>query len=78
MTFDGTVFTLYWDGVERVSSTWPAVGTWPYAPNAQEPLQIGLDFKGAMQEVAVYDKVLTAAADRRALPREHEARVRPS
>ena len=54
------VFTLYWDGVERVSSTWPAVGTWPYAPNTQEPLQIGLDFKGAIQEVAVYDKALTA------------------
>ena len=60
MTFDGTLFTLYWDGVERVSSTWPAVGTWPYAPNAQEPLRIGVDVKGAIQEVAVYDKVLTA------------------
>jgi hypothetical protein len=60
MTFDGTLFTLYWDGVQRVSSTWPALGTWPYAPNTQAPLQIGLDFKGAIQEVAVYDKALTA------------------
>ncbi len=60
MTFDGTLFTLYWDGVQRVSSTWPAVGDWPYVPNMQGPLQIGVDFKGAIQEVAVYDKALTA------------------
>jgi hypothetical protein len=60
MTFDGTLFTLYWDGVMRVSSPWPAFGSWPYAPNTQAPLQIGVDFKGAIQEVAVYDAVLTA------------------
>jgi hypothetical protein len=60
MTFDGTLFTLYWDGVMRVSSTWPAVGTWPYAPNTLDPLQIGVDCKGAIQEVAVYDVPLTA------------------
>jgi hypothetical protein len=60
MTFNGTLFSLYWDGVERVSSTWPAVGSWPYAANMQEPLQIGVDFKGAIQEVAVYDTALPA------------------
>ncbi len=59
MTFDGTLFTLYWDGVERCRVL-AASGTWPYAPNTQEPLQIGLDFKGAIQEVAVYDTVLAA------------------
>ena len=35
-------------------------GTWPYAPNTQDPIQIGADFKGAIQEVAVYDTALTA------------------
>jgi Concanavalin A-like lectin/glucanases superfamily len=60
MTFDGTIVTLYWDGVQQVSGTWPAVGNWPYAPNTLDPLQIGVDFKGAIQEVAVYDAVLTA------------------
>jgi hypothetical protein len=60
VTFNGTLFTLYWDGVERVSSPWPAVGEWPFVPNMQEPLQIGADFKGAIQEVAVYNTVLPA------------------
>ena len=54
VTYDGTVLTLYWDGVKR------AWGSFPYAPNTQEPLQIGLDVKGAIQEVAVYDAALTA------------------
>jgi hypothetical protein len=54
MTFDGTVLTLYWDGVKR------AWGTFPYAPNTQEQLQIGVAFKGAIQEVALYGTVLTA------------------
>ena len=60
MTFDGTVFTLYWDGVLSVSSEWPAVGDWPFALNTLDPLRIGVDFKGAIQEVALYDTVLTA------------------
>jgi Concanavalin A-like lectin/glucanases superfamily len=54
MTFDGTVLTLYWDGVKR------AWGSFPYAPNTQDALQIGLDCKGAIQEVAVYNAALTA------------------
>ena len=64
MTFDGTLFTLYWDGVERVSSTWPASVAGRTLPNTQEPLQIGVDFKGAIQEVAVYDTALTGRRDR--------------
>jgi hypothetical protein len=54
ITYDGTVFTFYWDGVKV---DW---GTWPYAPTTQEPIQIGSDFKGAIQEVAVYGAALTA------------------
>jgi hypothetical protein len=53
ITYDGMVFTLYWDGVKV---DW---GTWPYVPNTQDPIQIGLDFKGAIQEVAVYGVALT-------------------
>ena len=54
VTYDGAVLTLYWDGVKRV---W---GTFPYVPNTQEALQIGVAFKGAIQEVAVYATALTA------------------
>lgn len=53
MTFDGTLLTLYIDGAEIGSAALP------YAPNTTDPLQIGVDFHGALQEVAVYDKVLT-------------------
>jgi hypothetical protein len=60
MTFDGTDFILYWDGAKKAWGPWPAFGDWPYAPNTQAPLQIGVDFEGAIQEVAVYDAVLTA------------------
>jgi hypothetical protein len=56
MTFDGMVLILYLDGA--VSA---AVSGVPYAPNTQqEPLQIGVNFQGAIQEVAVYDYALTA------------------
>ena len=54
ITFEGMEFTFYWDGVKV---DW---GTWPYAPNTQDPIQIGADFKGAIQEVAVYGTALTA------------------
>jgi Concanavalin A-like lectin/glucanases superfamily len=54
MTFDGMVLTLYWDGVKG------AWGSFPYAPDTQAPLLIGLGFKGAIQEVAVYAQALTA------------------
>jgi hypothetical protein len=55
MTYDGTVLTLYWDGAPK---EW---GSFSYAPNTQEPLWIGVGVKGAIQEVAVYDRALTAA-----------------
>jgi hypothetical protein len=55
MTYDGTVLTLYWDGAPK---EW---GSFSYAPNTQEPLRIGVGVKGAIQEVAVYDRAMTAA-----------------
>jgi hypothetical protein len=56
MTFDGMVLILYLDGAVHA-----AVSSVPYAPNTQqEPVQIGVSFQGAMQEVAVYDYALTA------------------
>jgi hypothetical protein len=54
ITFDGMELILYWDGVKV---DW---GSFPYAPNTQNPIQIGLDFKGAIQEVAVYGVALTS------------------
>ncbi len=54
MTFDGTELRLYVDGAQanHISMS--------YAPNMGEPLRIGTDFHGAIQEVAVYDTALTA------------------
>jgi hypothetical protein len=56
MTFDGLTLTLYKDGAEVGNAPVPS-----FVPNAQDPLQIGNGFKGAIQEVAVYDKALPAA-----------------
>jgi hypothetical protein len=55
MTYDGTELTLYLDGaqVNHIAMS--------YAPNMVEPLRIGENFEGAIQEVAVYDTALTAA-----------------
>jgi hypothetical protein len=54
MTFDGTELRLYVDGAQANHAAMS------YAPNPGEPLRIGTDFHGAIQEVAVYDTALMA------------------
>jgi hypothetical protein len=57
MTFDDKkVLTLYMDGAVNSAAS-PVL----YAPNQQEPLRIGVNFQGAIQEVAVYDYALDHA-----------------
>jgi hypothetical protein len=48
MMYNGTA-TLYKDGVEVASRD-----GLPYQPNTRDPLRIGVDFVGAIQEVAYY------------------------
>ncbi len=57
MTFDGqpNAVNLYVNGVGLPDQS----SGLPYAPNTLVPLQIGVGFLGAIQEVAVYDRVLT-------------------
>ncbi len=55
MTLDATKgLTLYLDGV--IANADPAPS---FAPNADDPLQIGTNFHGAIQEVALYNRVLS-------------------
>jgi hypothetical protein len=57
MIYDGTA-TLYKDGVEVASRD-----GLPYEPNRRDPLRIGVDFVGAIQEVAYYTGYALSAAD---------------
>jgi hypothetical protein len=51
------IVNVYKDSVEVAGGNF-----FPYAPNLQEPLQIGVDFQGAIQEVAVYRDVVLKEA----------------
>jgi hypothetical protein len=52
MTYNGDELALYWEGAKQ---EW---ASFPYDPNPQEPLRIGVGVKGAIQEVALYDRAL--------------------
>ncbi len=63
VTFDGTTTRFYVNGVQTASST-----TWSFGPDREASLQIGCDnsgggnpFNGAIDEVKLYDIVLTPA-----------------